>query len=68
MQQVVYSYMAHLPILKHHCILGVRNCLVSKESGVVVVKIANIGMSREKNVTYKTSETPIRWTAPEVRL
>ena len=51
-----------------HCILGVRNCLVSKESGVVVVKIANIGMSREKNVTYKTSETPIRWTAPEVRL
>ena len=50
-----------------HRILGAQNCLV-KEEGRVVVKIANVGMSREKNETYKNFETPIKWTAPEVSL
>ena len=51
-----------------HRDLSLRNLLVGRNNGKIVVKISDLGMSRsvEKNY-YKTqdSDVAIRWSAPE---
>jgi len=52
-----------------HRDLGARNLLVSQEDGKYVVKIADLGLSREVQEDFydaKNSTFPVKWSPPEV--